>query len=112
MQQEPETADVLEGISNSGEPEKEKPQPTGRKRRGRPKKSDKPAAAGYEVGGEPQPAAKRRPGRPQRKLSADPDEATTMEEVTPDPGDQPQALRRGRSRELAPKGQGDRGRSC
>ncbi len=116
MEKEPEAVGVQEGDpayeADSGEPEKDEPQPTGRKRRGRPKKSDKLGATGCEVGGGPQPAAKRRPGRPRKKPAANPDEDTAKEEATQDPGDQQQALRRGHYRDLGPKEQRDRGRSC
>jgi hypothetical protein len=104
-EKEPEAAGTTEGDpadeTDAGMPEEEEPQPIGQKRRGRPKKSDKPAAAGHEVGGEPQPAAKKRPGRPRKKPASDPDRNTAKEEVTQNPGGQPQALRRGRSRDLA-----------
>jgi hypothetical protein len=67
-EKKPEAAGTLGGdpaeATDAGEPEEEELQPTGRKRHGRPKKSDKPATAGCEVGGEPQPASKKRPGRP------------------------------------------------
>ncbi len=112
-EKKPEAAGTPGGDSaeetDAGEPEEDELQPTGRKRRGKLRKSDKPATAGCEAGGEPQPAAKKRPGRPQKKSAADLNGSTAEEEVAPNPGGQPQALRRGH---LAPKGQRDRGRSC
>jgi hypothetical protein len=117
MEKEPEAASVWEGDpAGSGEPKEDEPLPTGRKRRRMPNKSDKQGATGREVRGELQPATKRRPGRPRKKPQADPDKDTVKEDVkgkvTQDPGGQQQALRRGRSRDLAPKGQQDSGRSC
>jgi hypothetical protein len=113
MKKELEAAGAREGDpageADSGEPQKDESQSTGWRRRGRPKKSDKPGATGCEVGGELQPAAKKRPGRPRKKPAASPDEDTVKEDVreqvTQDPGDQRQTPRRGHSRDLAPKGQ-------
>ncbi len=102
--------------ADSGEPKGDEPRPANRKRRRRPKKSDKPGVTGREVGGEPQPAAKKRPGRPRKKPAAGSDKNTVKEggkkQAAQDPGEQQQTPRRGHSRDLAPKGQQDRGRSC
>jgi hypothetical protein len=73
-----------------GEPEKGRAQLAVRKRRGRPKKSERPAAAEDEPRVEEQKTAE-----------------AAMEAETPlEVGDQPPAVRRG------PRGQRDRGRSC
>jgi hypothetical protein len=77
-----------------GEPEKGGAQPAVRKRRGRPKKSVRPAAAEDEPREEEQRAAE------------------TAVEAPLEAGDQPPTARRGRSRDLGPRGQRDRGRSC
>jgi hypothetical protein len=90
---------------------KEETQPTGRKRRGRPRRSEKPVATGSELGKEPQPAVRRGPGRP-RVGPEDGPGAVAGPGATPDAEGQPQALRRGRSRVPAPKGRRDRGQSC
>ncbi len=116
----PEAAGIPEGDpaneADSGEPKGDEPRPAGRKRRGRPKKSDKPGATGCKVGGEPQPAAKKRPGRPRKKPAAGSDENAVKEggkkQAAQDPGEQQQTPRRGRSRDLAPKGPQNRERSC
>jgi hypothetical protein len=79
-----------------GEPEKGGEQPAVRKRRGRPKKSERPAAAENEPRVEEQKTA----------------EAAVEAEALQEAEDQPPSMRRGRSRELGPKGQRDRGRSC
>ncbi len=84
--------------------------------RGRPKESGKLGAIRGEVGKELQPAAKRRPGRPRKKLAAGTNENTVKggdkKKAAQDPEDKQQMPRRGHSRDLAPKGQQDRGRSC
>jgi hypothetical protein len=79
-----------------GEPEKREARPTARKRRGRPKKSERPVVA------EDEPRAR---GQETAEAAA---EAGAPQEV----GDQPPTVRRGRSRDLGPRGQRDRGQSC
>jgi hypothetical protein len=79
-----------------GEPETGGAQPAVRKRRGRPKKSERPAAAEDE------------PRTEERNDVG----AAANAEVPPGAGGQPPAARRGRSRDLGPRGQRDRGRSC
>ncbi len=71
-------------------------QPAGRKRRGRPKRSERPAAARDE---------------PQAGPQDEPD-AVVDARAPPEAEGQPPALRRGRSRDSGPRGQRDRGRSC
>jgi hypothetical protein len=73
-----------------GEPEKGGERPMVRKRRGRPKKLERPAAADNEPRAEEQKTA----------------------EAAVEAEDQPPTVRRGRSRDLGPRGQRDRGRSC
>jgi hypothetical protein len=70
--------------------------PAVRKRRGRPKKSEKPAAIEGELQTEEQEAT----------------EAAVEAEALQEAGDQLPAVRRGRSRDLGPRGRRDRGRSC
>ncbi len=78
MEKEPEAAGTQEGDpadkADLWKPQKDKSRPAVRKRRRRPKKSDKPGATGREVGEESQPAAKKGPGRPRKKPAADTDE--------------------------------------
>ncbi len=71
-------------------------QPAGRKRRGRPKKSERPTVVDNGPQAEPQKNA---------GLAAD-------AEAPPEVEGQPTAVRRGRSRDLGPRGQRDRRRSC
>ncbi len=71
-------------------------QPAGRKRRGRPKKSERPTIVNDGPQTEPQNNA---------GMAAD-------AEAPPEAENQPPAVRRGRSRDLGPRGQRDRGRSC
>ncbi len=72
-------------------------QSTGRKRRGRPKMSERPTVVDNGPQAEPQNNA---------GMVAD-------AETPPEAGDQPPAVRRGRSRDLGPRGQRDRGQvSC
>ena len=78
------------------EPKKGGAQPAVRKRRGRPKKSERPAAVGDEPQAEEQKVA----------------EAAVEAEALQEAGDQLPAMRRGRSRDLGPRGQRDKGRSC
>ena len=77
--------------AKEGEPEKGGAQPTACKRRGRPKKSERPAATGNEPRAEKQRTA----------------EAAVEAEVPLEVGDQSPAVRRGRSIELGPRGQRD-----
>ncbi len=70
--------------------------PAVRKRRGRPKKSEKPAA----IEGEPQTEEQ------------EATEAAAEAEALQGAGDQLPAVRRGRSRDPGPRGQRGRGRSC
>ncbi len=80
-----------------GEPEKGGgAQPAVRKRRGRHKKSKRPVAA------EDEPRVK------EQKTAEAAVEAEALQEAR----DQPPRVRRGRSRDLGPRGQRDRGRSC
>ncbi len=79
-----------------GEPETGEAQPAVRKRRGRPKKLEKPTVA------EDKPQAE---ARDDAGAAADP--GAPLEA-----GDQPPAVRRGRSRDLGPRGLRERGRSC
>ncbi len=78
------------------EPKKWGAQPAVRKRRGRPKKSEKPAAIESEPQTEEQEAM----------------EAAAEAEAPQGAGNQLPAVRRGRSRDLGPRGQRDRGRNC
>jgi hypothetical protein len=78
------------------EPKKGGAQPAVRKRRGRPKKSERPMAAEGDPRGREREAA----------------EAAVEAEALQVAGDQHPAVRRGRSRDLGPRGQRDRGRSC
>jgi hypothetical protein len=71
-------------------------QPAIRKRRGRPKKSERPATIGDGPQTEKQEVA----------------EAAVEAEVLQEAGNQLPAVRRGRSRDLGPRGQQDRGRNC
>jgi len=71
------------------EPEKGGAKPAVRKRRGRPKKLEKPAATAGEPQTEEQGAT----------------EAAVEAEAPQEAGDQPPAVRRGRSRDLGPRGQ-------
>ncbi len=79
-----------------GEPETGGARPAVRKRRGRPKKSEGPTTA------EDKPRAEEQNGVGAAANLEAPQEA----------GDQTPAVRRGRSRDLGPRGQRDRGRSC
>jgi hypothetical protein len=74
------------------EPRAGEAQPAGRKRRGRPKRSEKPTES--RAGPQNGPGAVADAGAP------------------PEAEDQPPTLRRGRSRDLGSRGQRDRGRSC
>jgi hypothetical protein len=78
------------------EPKKGGAQPAVRKRRGRPKKSERPATVGDEPQAEEQEVA----------------EAAVEAEALQEAGDQLPTVRRGRSRDLGPRGQRDKGRSC
>ena len=78
------------------EPEKGGAQLATRKRRGRPRKSERPMAAE----GEP------------RAREQETKKATVEAEALQEVGDQLPAMRRGRSRDLGPRGQRDGGRSC
>ncbi len=78
------------------EPKKGGAQPAVRKRRGRPKKSERPMAA------EGDPRAREREAA----------EAAAEAEALQVAGDQHPAVRRGRSRDLGLRGQRERGRSC
>ncbi len=78
------------------EPKKGGAQPAVRKRRGRPKKSERPRAAE----GDPRAGEREAAGA---ALEAEAPQAA---------GDQHPAVRRGRSRDLGPRGQRDRGRNC
>ncbi len=71
-------------------------QPEVRKRCGRPKKSERPTAAEDK----PRTEARNEAG------------TATNAEAPLEAGDQPPAERRGRSRDLGPRGQRDRGQSC
>ncbi len=82
--------------AREGEPEAGAVQPAVCKRRGRPKKSVRQAAAEDEPRVEEQKVA----------------EAAVEAEAPPEAGDQPPTVRRGRSRDLGPRGQRDRRRSC
>ncbi len=79
-----------------GEPETGGAQPVVRKRRGRPKKSERPTTA------------KDKPRVEERNDAG----AAANAEAPLEAGDQPPTVRRGRSRDLGPRGQRDRGRSC
>ncbi len=79
-----------------GEPEAGGVQPAVRKRRGRPKKSERPTTTEDKPRVEEQKDA----------------EAAANAEAPPGAGGQPPAARRGRSRDLGPIEQRDRGRSC
>ncbi len=70
--------------------------PATRKRRGRPKKSERPTAAD---------------DKPQAEARDDAGAAANPEALL-EAGGQPLAVRRGRSRDLGPREQRDRGRSC
>ncbi len=78
------------------EPEKGGARPAVRKRRGRPKKSERPTA----VEGDP---------RAREREAA---EVAVEAEALQVAGDQHPTVKRGRSRDLGPRGQRDRGRSC
>ncbi len=78
------------------EPEAGGTQPAGRKRQGRPKRSERPT----EARDEPQAGPQDKPG------------AVVDAGAPPEAEGQPPALRRGHSRDLGPRGQRDRGRSC
>ena len=78
------------------EPKKGGAQPAVCKRRGRPKKPERPMAA------EGDPRAREREAT----------EAAKEAEALQVAGDQHPAMRRGRSRDLGPRGQRDRGRNC
>jgi hypothetical protein len=82
--------------AKEGEPEAGEAQPTVRKRRGRPKKSERPTTA------EDKPRVEER------------DDAGTAAnaEAPPEARDQPPTMGKGRSRDLGPRGQRDRGPSC
>ncbi len=82
--------------TKEGEPGRGGAQPAARRRRGRPKKADKPPATG-----------KGPPVREQGTTGAAV-EAGMLQEA----GDQAPATRRGRPRDLGPRGQRDRGRNC
>ncbi len=79
-----------------GEPETGGAQPGVRKRRGRPKRSERPTTA------EDKP-------RVEERNDAG---AAANAEAPLGAGDKPPTARRGRSRDLGPRGQRDRGRSC
>ncbi len=78
------------------EPRKGGAKPTVRKRRGRPKKLEKPAATAGE------------PRTEEQRVMEAAVEAEALQEV----GDKPPAVRRGRSRDLGPRGQRGKGRDC
>ncbi len=78
------------------EPEADGVQPAVRKRRGRPRKSERPSAA---------------EDKPQTEARNDTD-ATTVAEAPLEVEGQPPTVRRGRPRNLGPRGQRNRGRSC
>jgi len=78
------------------EPERGGAQPAVRRRRGRPKKSEKPSAT------------KKGPQAGEQGTT----EAAAEAEAPQEAGGQPPALRRGRARDLGPRGQRDRGRNC
>jgi hypothetical protein len=86
-------------------------QPAGRRRRGRPKRSERPAAVGEGLGEEPRPTGREKPSEPQAESQNGPNMGADAA-ATPEAEDQPPALRRGRSRDLGPRGQQDRGQSC
>jgi hypothetical protein len=71
-------------------------QPAGRKRRGRPKRSERPTAAD---------------GKPRTESRNDAG-AAAVEEAPLEVEGQPPTMRRGRSRDLRPREQRERGRSC
>ncbi len=77
-------------------PKKGGAQPAIRKRRGRPKKSERPATVGDGPQAEKQEVA----------------EAAVEAEALQEAGNQLPAVRRGRSRDSGPRGQRDKGRSC
>ncbi len=79
-----------------GEPEAGGAQPAVRKRRGRPKKSERPTTA------EDKP-------RVEERNDAD---AAANAEAPLEAGGQPSTVRRGHSRDLGPRERRDRGRSC
>jgi hypothetical protein len=79
-----------------GEPKAGGAQPAARKRRWRPKKSERSTAAD----GEPQTKSRNNAG------------AAAVTEAPLEAEGQPPTVRRGRSRDLGPRGQRDRGRSC
>ncbi len=93
------------------EPKAGEAQPAGRRRRGRPKRSERPAAVGEGLGEEPRPTGQEKPSEPQAESQNGPNMKADAA-ATPEAEDQPPALRRGRSRDLGPRGQLDRGRSC
>jgi hypothetical protein len=75
--------------AKEGEPERRGIQPAARRRRGRPRKADKPPAREQGVAG-----------------------AAVEAGVLQEAGNQTPATRRGRARNLGPRGQRDRGRKC
>jgi hypothetical protein len=97
--EEVEAAEALRKGSTKvkgGVPEKRGAQPEIRKRRGRPKKSERPATVGDGPQAEKQEVA----------------EAAVEAEVLQEAGNQLPTVRRGRSRDSGPRGQRDKGRSC
>ncbi len=99
MKGEPEAAEAPgRGLAKVAveEPKADEAQPAGRKRRGRPKRSERPTVARDEPRTGPQ-------NGPDMVGDAG---------VHPEAEDQSPALRRGCSRDLGPRGQRDRGRSC
>ncbi len=82
--------------AKEGEPETRGAQPAVRRRHGRPKKSERPTTA---------------EDKPQMEERNDAGAATDAEAPL-EAGDQPPTVRRGRLRDLGPRGQRDRGRSC
>jgi hypothetical protein len=85
----------LAGV-RGGEPERGGAQPAVRRRRGRPKKAEKPPATGKG----PQAGEQRTAG------------VAVEAEVLQEAGNQIPATRRGRPRDPGPRGQRDRGRNC
>ncbi len=75
--------------AKEGEPERGGVQPAARRRRGRPKKADKPLAREQGIAG-----------------------AAVEAGVLQEAGNQTPATRRGPARNLGPRGQRDRGRKC
>jgi hypothetical protein len=82
--------------AKEGELEKRGAQPAARRRRGRPKKSERPMAAEDESRAEEQGTVK----------------AAVKAEAPQEAGDQLPTMRRGRSRDSGTRGQRDGGRSC